>query len=260
MIYPECDRNTVPVSAHHLHQQQSAGVDTSHHHQHLNLLHNHLNSADYAAAISALSPKYNTAFNVTNLLNPVLEDSYRKQQLQQQLDVNFQSYPNRTNMNSSGSSSTPSSTTSSSSSSSSSISVKQESPLSLGVHANMCGYAPAGSPESFSPNVVQPSPTSSAATAPLQNPYFNYAASNQFSNSLVGPPVSHYAAANSYSHYYNTSPYCSNPAAAAAESDSYSQLQYANNSAWYSNPNDPRFTSKYSCDLIKNFIFIINLF
>lgn len=260
MIYPECDRNAVPVPNHHLHQP-STGIDQSH--QHLNLLHNHLNNAEYAAAISALSPKYNTAFNVTNLLNPVLEDTYRKQhqhhqqqqqqqqQIQQHIESNFQqSYPNRANMNSSGSSSTPSSTTSSSSS------VKQESPsMSLGVHANMCNsYQPAGSPDSFSPNMIQPSPNSSAP--PLQTPYFNYAATNQFSNSLVGPPVSHYAAAaaaNPYSHYYNTSPYCSNAAAAAAaaaavtESDSYSsQLQYANNSTWYStNANDPRFTSKH---------------
>ncbi|CAF0739286.1 unnamed protein product [Brachionus calyciflorus] len=254
MIYPECDRNIGgTVSNHHLHHP-SLQNDPSH--QHLNLLQNHLSNPEYlasAAAISALSPKYNTAFNVTNLLNPVLEESYRKQQIQQQQQLldstsNFQAYQNRSNMNSTGSSTTPSSTTSSSSSSSSSNNShnqKQDSPL--GVHPSICNYQPATSPNSFSPSVVQPSPTGNNSS--LNNPYFNYS-TNQFihSNSLVNPQAAaaHYST-NNYSHYYNNSPYCPNGTTGlnqTNENDSYlnPQLQYANNSAWYSNPNDPRFT------------------
>jgi hypothetical protein len=55
MLYPECE-------------QKFSGHAATPAAQHLGLLSPHLSGADYAAM--SLSPKYNTAFSVTSLLNP----------------------------------------------------------------------------------------------------------------------------------------------------------------------------------------------
>jgi hypothetical protein len=156
MLYPDCERAGGNVQ-----MSQAA-------HQHLNLLSSHLNQADYlATAAMALSPKYNTAFNVTSLLNPVLEESYRKQQeayhhhhQQQQQQHQFKSEPlaqqSRASNNMSGGSTGSASTPSSLSSSSSSSSVKHPSPINA--------TASASSSSSVTSN-QQPSATAAASSS-----------------------------------------------------------------------------------------------
>lgn len=91
MIYSECDRNNNTNSnstsnnanhQHHLqtqHHQQSATASP-----YSTSSSSSSSSSDYMA--TAGSPKYTTSFTVSSLLNPaIIEESYRKQQLQHQL-------------------------------------------------------------------------------------------------------------------------------------------------------------------------------
>lgn len=148
MLYSECEQK---FSMNHHNQSTN---------QHLSILP-HINNADYlATAAMSLSPKYNTAFSVTNLLNPVLEETYKKQQLQQQHQLIqqqqqqefLQSYQNRTNLTSNGSSNS-----SSSSSTSSVQSTKHPSP-SHSAHSvtNPSGYQNSPTSASSFTSAIQP--------------------------------------------------------------------------------------------------------
>ena len=267
MIYTDCERSSTLTAT-------PASIANSASHQHLNILSSHLNSSEYLATATAmaLSPKYNTAFTVTNLLNPVLEESYKKQQLHHQLQHhghhghhhnhdNFilQSY--RSN-NSCGNSITPSSSSSSSSSSSNSSvsstssmqSIKHPSPShsshSLPPHPSLCNYQnspnsssfPANSHSIAAPNASNGSNASglSLPTSANPNPYFSYA-SNQFTsplgssqNQMANNFTSHhpYGLSSAYQ-----SPYCntivnSNSTIAGSANESEN---YANAQLQYSN-------------------------
>jgi hypothetical protein len=291
MLYPECER--------------TGSNQMSQAHQHLNLLSSHLNQADYlATAAMALSPKYNTAFNVTNLLNPVLEESYRKQQEaynQQQ----FKSEPlvqssRSSNINGATSTASAALTPSSLSSSSSSSSVKHPSPISATASAppsssssssnQPSSYQTSTTPTSStssssfsSASLIVPSPslpganTLSAASSSTIPPYFNYQSGSQFNQSNLMAAAAHHShhmqhnPAHYHSHYglptgaypspygsgssshhgmhasvnSNGSSSASSISSTDAESMGYvnQQLQYSNPGNWYTNPNDPRFSS-----------------
>lgn len=212
MIYAECERNGTLVPSQ---------TNPSNHHN-LNILSSHLNNPDYlATAAMALSPKYNTAFSVTNLLNPVLEESYKKQQQQHQQQLQLQtqdasnsfsqalvqSYQNSRNAtsnllsasstasssssssSSSASSSTPSSSSNSNSSNSSSINVKH-SPTHNIQHPSFGNYQASSfssvpsSNSSISSSSSSSSSSNSSNCPPIANPYFNYQAATQFSSSI----------------------------------------------------------------------------
>lgn len=278
MLYSECEQKF----GHLNHQNTPAS-------QHLNILSPHLNTQDYlASAAMSLSPKYNTAFSVSNLLNPVLEESYKKQQLQQQHLLqqqqqeasNFLYSQTRQTLASNGSSASSSSSSSSNSSTSSSNqSTKHPSPshsAHSGTHSSIYQNSPT-SASSFT-SAIQPSlgslcssgsnssltngsgstgstsgTNSNSLTAGLANQYFNY------QNSQFGQYGHQIPSGSSGQHNYNAynSPYCNsnNMNQNLTESEAYanSQLQYSNTGSqnpWYSNPNDPRFTmSRFGLEL-----------
>lgn len=229
MLYSECE--------------QKFGLNQTSTNQHLNILPN----ADYlATAGMSLSPKYNTAFSVTNLLNPVLEDSYKKSQFQQQEASNFlNSYTNRVSHLATDSSGNSTSNSHSSSSSTSST-------TSVQSNANPKHPSPSNSAHSH-PSIYQNSPTSHTSDPAAS--YFNYSNSHQFG--------SFHASGNGYQigsaaqHHYNLPSSAYNQAYANGtnvnqnfhDGDAYAnqQLQYPSGGpqTWYSNPNDPRFSSRF---------------
>lgn len=272
MLYSECEQKFNPHTA----NSGPSSIHHQHHSQHLNILSPHLNNADYlASAAMSISPKYNTAFSVTNLLNPnALEESYKKDQQQQHLQVTEQatnflhSYQNRTNLASNGSTASSSASSTSSSTSSSNQSTKNPSP-SGGMYQNsptsgsalsftnqaLGSLCSSGSNSSSSAaNTTSSSSSSnassnlSAAAAGLANPYFNYSNTSSYPTGYPQIPAQHHAAAA-----YNAYGYGSAVGMGQnlGESEAYvnSQFQYSNGGpqAWYSNPTDPRFTSKF-CD------------
>ncbi len=141
-------------------------------HQHLNLLSSHLNQqqADYlASAAMALSPKYNSAFTVTNLLNPVLEESYKKQN---DLTSNFQqvlsqSYQTNRNTNSSNNNNPANNTANSASNNSTSSSTNSSSsttPTNASSSSNSSASNSSSSSSSSTPSSSSSSSSSSVSS------------------------------------------------------------------------------------------------